>query len=117
MPADEYAPVVRGGLKLKGSKPAGITKKKKKAKPKESEAAKSTLQKALEDEDASTSNDNRVAKDGDEGEDGNGMSEAQLKELESRGGDGKTASERQYEETRRKRVSYNLHVVYFLLCL
>ena len=33
MPSDDYAPVVRGGLKLKGSAPSGIKKKKKKVKP------------------------------------------------------------------------------------
>merc|ERR1712093_155816 len=82
MPADEYAPVVRGALKLKGSTPSGIKKKKKKPKISDTEASsskKSALQSALEDEDA-------------------------LRELEERGGDGKTASERAYEEMRRKRL-------------
>ena len=55
MPADEYAPVVRGALKLKGSTPSGIKKKKKKPKISDTEASsskKSALQSALEEEDA-----------------------------------------------------------------
>lgn len=100
MPSDEYAPIIRGGLKLKGSKPAGVTKKKKRPKaPKDAsastsrdgEADKSALQKALEDE------EKEIAR----GDDGEGVD---LRELETRGDDGKTASERQYEEVRRKRV-------------
>ncbi len=102
MPSDEYAPVVRSALKLKGSGPSGITKKKKK-KSKHSVAEpsdqKSAIQKALEDEDTSTSKDisKSKAKGDDEGEEGE-------RELEERGNDGKTASERAYEEMRRKRV-------------
>ena len=102
MPGDEYTSTIRGGLKLKGAKPSGVTKKKKKPKaPKESDSRaeaegsggeKGALQKALEDEDAETSRHK------DE------PSEAQLRELDPRGDDGKTASERQYEEMRRKRV-------------
>jgi protein FAM32A len=103
MPSDEYAPIVRGGLKLKGSKPAGISKnKKKKPKPKETEAqsSKTALQKALEDEDASAGKEMGRG----EGKEGEEADQAELRELETRGDDGKTASERQYEEMRRKRV-------------
>ena len=104
MASDDYAPVVRGGLKLKGaSKPPGITKKKKKreksslstsAEP--SESKKSALQKALEEEDSELK-DNK-----DEVE----LSEEQLRELVERDpNDGKTAAERAMEEMRKKRVS------------
>ncbi|KUJ15398.1 DUF1754-domain-containing protein [Mollisia scopiformis] len=95
MPSDDYTPVVRGALKLKGSTPSGITKKKKKKTPKpapESEAStskQSAFQKALEEEDASTKEDD-------------------LRELEERGHDGKTASERAREEMRRKRLHERL---------
>ena len=107
MPSDDYA-AIRGGLKLKGSKPAGVTKKKKKSKaPKDSnttskdttEGETTALQKALEDEDAEASR----LKDG-KGED---LDETKLRELDPRDDDGKTASERQYEEMRRKRVCHN----------
>ncbi|TAQ84634.1 hypothetical protein B7494_g7044 [Chlorociboria aeruginascens] len=96
---DDYAPVVRGGLKLKGgSKPSGITKKKKKKSKEPAEAQKSALQSALEDED--------VVKEGERGAEGGEGEE--LRELESRGGDGKTASERAREEMRRKRLNDRL---------
>lgn len=50
MPSDEYKTAIGGGLKLKGSKPAGVKKKKKsKAKPGEIDSAK--LQDALAEED------------------------------------------------------------------
>ncbi|CAL3963345.1 hypothetical protein PZA11_000993 [Diplocarpon coronariae] len=110
MPGDEYASVVRGGLKLKGGAPAGIKKKKKK-KPRaasESEASsaskKSALQSALEDEDAGSSKAvmNGTAKSNDKNE--ADLDEEKLRELEDRSGDGKTASERAYEEMRRKRL-------------
>jgi protein FAM32A len=105
MPSDAYASVVRGGLKLKGS--SGITKKKKKkSKEKEGEVAegkKDALQKALEDEDSAFVKINDKEK-GKDGEDGDAEVEEGDRELEERGKDGKTASERAYEEMRRKRV-------------
>ncbi|KAH6711175.1 hypothetical protein DL95DRAFT_378036 [Leptodontidium sp. 2 PMI_412] len=110
MPADEYAPVVRGALKLKGSAPSGIKKKKKKPKTSESEASSSTkksaLQSALEEEDAESSKAVVKGKGNAKGEDGveEELDEVALRELEERGGDGKTASERAYEEMRRKRL-------------
>ncbi|KAE8452544.1 hypothetical protein EG329_000447 [Mollisiaceae sp. DMI_Dod_QoI] len=115
MPSDDYAPIVRGALKLKGSTPSGITKKKKK-KPKTtssdaetSDAKKSALQKALEEEDASASPDMIHRKKDDKGEGGEeGGEEEDLRELEDRGGDGKTASERAREEMRRKRLHERL---------
>jgi protein FAM32A len=108
MPADEYSSVVRGGLKLKGSAPSGISKKKKKDKKKPKEAAdgekreskNDALRKALEDEDEA------IVRARDKGE-GGGEEEGD-RELEVRGNDGKTASERAYEEMRRRRVSCSL---------
>jgi len=101
MPGDEYSSVVRGGLKLKG----GVTKKKKKAKkPADDQGKKDALRKALEDEDAALSKTvAKMAKDGEVKDDGE---EEGDRELEERGNDGKTASERAYEEMRRKRVSF-----------
>ncbi|PMD26151.1 DUF1754-domain-containing protein [Hyaloscypha hepaticicola] len=110
MPSDAYASVVRGGLKLKGS--SGITKKKKK-KSKErdgelGEVKKDALQKALEDEDSAFAKmkDKGKGKAGGDGE----LEEEGDKELEveERGKDGKTASERAYEEMRRKRLHERL---------
>ena len=105
MPSDDYAPVVRGALKLKGSGPSGIKKKKKKQKasdPEASEGKKSAFQKALEEEDEGTSREVVKGKDG-EVEEGEGE-----RGSEERGSDGKTASERAYEEMRRKRVGSKL---------
>lgn len=104
MVSDDYSPVVRGGLKLKGaSKPTGVTKKKKKkstttssdpsTSSSVSETKKSALQAALEEEDTKEA----AEKD-----------EAKMKELEEVGGDAKTASERQMEEMRRKRLHERL---------
>lgn len=122
MPADEYAPVVRGALKLKGSAPSGIKKKKKKPKTSESEASSSTkksaLQSALEEEDAESSKAVVKGKGNAKGEDGveEELDEVALRELEERGGDGKTASERAYEEMRRKRVCF-LRFCFFAVSL
>lgn len=98
MPSDDYTSTVRGGLKLKGSssKPSGIKKKKKKPAPSFSESKADVLQKALAHEDATREKD--MAGDAEE------LSEGQLRELDPRGGDGKTASEKAHEEMRRKRV-------------
>jgi len=108
MVSDEYAPLVRGGLKLKGgSKPSGIAKTKKKAKKtKEPEPrTQALLQKALEDEDSAASKE--IEESRKESGEEEGLDEG--KELgvvreEERGNDGKTASERAHEEMRRKRV-------------
>ena len=103
MPSDDYASTVRGSLKLKGSKPEGIKKKKKKPKPstdsETSKDAKSTLQQALADEDGEAGKELVKGEDGEEE-----LDDEKLRELDPRGGDGKTASERAYEEMRRKRV-------------
>jgi protein FAM32A len=95
MPSDEYAPIVRGGLKLKGSKPTGVEKKKKKKKATAPESS-STKQEALA-----------------EGEEQ--LDEEKLKELDPRDNNGKTASERAYEEMRRKRVRSLFLFLLFLL--
>lgn len=121
MPHDDYAPVVRGALKLKGSGagPTGITKKKKK-KPKgevgvatKAGAEEGALIRAPVEEDAVVAGSSKgkgkakdVGEDGGGGEDdgGEGVEVGKLRELDPRGEDGKTASERAYEEMRRKRV-------------
>jgi protein FAM32A len=114
MPSDDYASTVRGSLKLKGSKPDGIKKKKKKPRTTtdteaSSENKKSVLQQALEDEDAEGSKDVVKGKRMGDGEEGaEELDEEKLRELDPRGGDGKTASERAYEEMRRKRVCCSL---------
>ncbi len=103
MPSDEYAPVVRGALRLKGGTTSGVKKhKKKKDKKPKSEAEVGAIEKAL-------------------GEGGKGK-EAQIEgeaegmgELETRGGDGKTAAERAYEEVRRRRVCLIYFIVSILL--
>lgn len=104
MPSDDYAPVVRGSLKLKGSTPSGITKKKKKKSKPSATDTESALQKTLAEEDAV--NDDNVKQVGKKRDEEEGQREDDLRELETRDGDGKTASERQYEEMRRKRVSW-----------
>ncbi|KAG9235612.1 hypothetical protein BJ875DRAFT_483093 [Amylocarpus encephaloides] len=108
MPPDEYAPVVRGGLKLKG---AGVAKKKKKAKPPQPEGGSQKNEALLaaavvggggEPNDAALATKRKPttpradAGHGDEGLD--------LGELEQRDSSGKTPTERAYEENRRKRL-------------
>jgi protein FAM32A len=108
MPTDDYTPIVRGGLKLKGSSatPSGIKKKKKNKKPKPVD--EESLSRAVTENEESGSSGTLLQTtksrkdDGSDGEEDN----LDLRELEQRGEhDGKTATERAYEETRRKRVS------------
>lgn len=121
MPSDEYASSVRGSLKLKGATPTGITKKKKKktsSKPVAvAEAEKQDKEKDDDEEDTSKGKkkQSRSARVDEEGADATeDLNDAELRELETRDreGDGKTASERAYEEMRRKRVCF-----YILLLL
>jgi protein FAM32A len=95
MPGDEYTSI-SGGLKLKGSKPSGIskTKKSKKAKAKPSKPGDESIPDIVVTE---TQNEDGGA-DKKEGDD------AASRETDSKDEDGKTASERQFEEVRRKRV-------------
>lgn len=119
MPSDEYtSSTIRGSLKLKGrSKPEGVKKKKKKSKPSVTDGESSALQKAVEEEDTLAAGSSKdVAKSkrkekerSEEGEEE--LDEERLRELDPRGGDGKTASERAYEEMRRKRVCPLPHIL------
>lgn len=105
MPSDEYTSVSRGGLKLKGASSSKISKKKKKPKPsvESEEGRKSALAKVVEDEDEKVRG---KVKDGEgEGEMDRDGEENEMRELDPRDGDGKTASERAQEEMRRRRVS------------
>lgn len=97
MPADDYSSAVGGGLKLKGSKPTGIGKRKKKDKSKIAEA-NATEGSREGGEDA------LIQKSGIVGED---IDEKELAKLEQEAyapGDGKTEAERKHEEMKRKRV-------------
>lgn len=111
MPTDEYAPTVRGGLKLKGSKPAGIEKKKKK---KKSSSVPSSSEPASTSKDLTTTTTSTKPTSKEEEEE---IDEEKLRELEERGGDGKTDSERAYEEMRRKRVGFPFHSFPFILLI
>jgi protein FAM32A len=93
MAGDDYTSAVGGGLKLKGSKPSGVTKKKKKKdKPKDTDGSTAAaLQKALADEERAAATENTGDVRGEDGE-------------EYEPGSGKTEAERKYEEMRRKRV-------------
>lgn len=109
MPSDDYTPIVRGGLKLKGASSSGIKKKKKKDKSKTSASASNeeALSKAVDESVSATNKDGKVKGKGKgEGEEGlEGEEDLDLTTLEQRDQhDGKTASERAYEENRRKRV-------------
>lgn len=116
MPSDDYtSSTIRGSLKLKGgpSKPEGIKKKKKKPKAPTTESSPA-LQKAIEDEDIVVGGSEDLVKskgkrkEKDAEAEGDELDDEQLRELDPRGGDGKTASERAYEEMRRKRVCFCL---------
>ncbi|KAH6673127.1 hypothetical protein B0J14DRAFT_639095 [Halenospora varia] len=109
MPSDEYASTSRGGLKLKGAKPTGVEKKKKKkSKTVPSAGATASSSKDVpEDEPASSKSIEKRRKSNEEDNEEE-LDESKLRELEDRGHDGKTASERAYEETRRKRLADRL---------
>ncbi|RDL41240.1 uncharacterized protein BP5553_01219 [Venustampulla echinocandica] len=116
MPSDDYAPIVRGGLKLKGAA-AGVTKKKKKKKSKSSSSESKALETALKDrdderrveeQDGAVRKKEKDTREGGE-DDGEEVDGQDMRELEHRDpNDGKTASERAYEETRRKRLQERL---------
>lgn len=93
MAGDEYTSVVGGGLKLKGSKPSGVMKKKKKAK-----VAK--VDKTIAEDDQSSSGKKSGSLD-------DTITEEELTRLEEEAygqEDRKTETERKYEEMKRKRV-------------
>lgn len=92
MPSDEYKTVAGGGLKLKGSKPSGVGKTKKKKKPKAEGSAK--LENALAEVErkdvAKNENEEKMASDGED-----------LNET-------KTPTQRKHEEMKRKRLNERL---------
>jgi protein FAM32A len=95
MPGDDDYHTPGGGLKLKGSKPSGIKKKKKK--PSASTPSRDKeLQKVAAGEESGASSSKQPEDNTDD---------IDLRDLEDRDPrDGKTAAERAAEETRRKRV-------------
>jgi protein FAM32A len=90
MPTDDYTPITRGSLKLKGVKDSKIDKKKKK-------------KKKTEDSDSISKSAEVVASDKD-GEDALGAEGSAEKPPTTHTGAGKTEAERRHEEMRRKRV-------------
>lgn len=101
MPTDDYSSAVGGGLKLKGSKPAGVTKKKKKDKTKLArvDASKEVADTGLH---ADIKRSGTIE---------DSIDEAELSRLEDEAyapGHGKTETERKHEEMKRKRVSLAL---------
>ncbi|TVY12514.1 Protein FAM32A [Lachnellula arida] len=111
MPSDDYTPTVRGGLKLKGSAPTGIKKKKKSktstittTSTSTSEPTTSTtLQNPPTEETPSTSTSSSNPPHDPNHDPTQNLN---LKTLEQKSSsDGKTPSERAYEETRRKRLA------------
>lgn len=123
MPSDDYKPVVRGGLKLKGAT-TGITKTKTKTKkpkkPKTLDADSPILAHALTSTDKAAGNAKRSSSSSsherpDEDEQRQHIhAEDEISVDESAGRD-KTASERAYDEMRRKRVR-RLILLRALLC-
>jgi protein FAM32A len=107
MPSSDYKNAIGGGLKLKGTKDAGVDKKKKKKKPKpeaESENSKA-LVKTTEGEDAVDGEDESAVQKAladEEKEDDVSASNRREDEVKEYG---KTEAQRRHEERRRKRVS------------
>ncbi len=106
MPVEDYTPVTRGGLKLKGGAPMGVKKKKKKEKRQEKEEPsgsrrREAMEKAIGDEerDDDRTPGKEMAMNAEEEvghlSDGQGQDEVVSK----------TESERAAEELRKKRVS------------
>ncbi|RDW64866.1 hypothetical protein BP6252_10517 [Coleophoma cylindrospora] len=99
MASDDYTPSIGGGLKLKGSKPTGVTKKKKKDKKAKSEDSGAAIQKALKEVDKEALKEFEE-KEGDAGE--------ARREAEEELGHGKTEAEKRRDEMRRKRLAERL---------
>lgn len=99
MAGDDYSVAIGGGLKLKGSKPSGVTKKKKKdkSKPKDKSTI-SALNSALADEEQAARKDAEKERGQDT------VDERGEDEEEYEPGSSKTDAERKYEEMKRKRV-------------
>jgi len=100
MPKDDYASAIGGGLKLKGSKPEGVKKKKKKDKSKLSGDLASTSTKDSEASKDVEGKETAVREDVD-------AQELERLEEEAYGGSGggKTEAEKKYDEMKRKRAS------------
>jgi protein FAM32A len=99
MPKDDYASAIGGGLKLKGSKPEGVKKKKKKDKSKISSDLASTSTKDPEASKDLEGKETKVSEDVDAEELGRLEEEAY-----GGSGGGKTEAEKKYDEMKRKRV-------------
>jgi len=110
MPSDDYISAVGGGLKLKGGAPAGVKKKKKKKKTQKdiSQGSTAKLEKNLEDMLEETADE---LKQGEGAADQDKMPEEAGDDREDEDGergDGKTETERRYEEMRRRRLDERL---------
>ena len=105
MPSSDYASVGGGALKIKGSKPVGIEKKRKKKKASTATASeeKPKLQKATDDDINPPNDDGEGYDPKDSGREGAGVAnegdESRSQPI------AKTKAEREQEERRRKRVS------------
>jgi protein FAM32A len=106
MPNDEYSTAIGGGLKLKGGKPRGVVKKKKK-KDKEKSNVKGAIEEAV------SSTETAVVKKSTDGEGGQSSFKVHEEEADNGNdygyGDGKTEAERKHEEMRKKRVCPKSH--------
>lgn len=107
MPSSDYKNAIGGGLKLKGTKDAGVDKKKKKKKPlpeAESENSKALVtsaekEGAVEGEDESSVQKALAHEEEQEDDSASKRREDEVNEY------GKTEAQRRHEERRRKRVS------------
>ena len=113
-PSSEYSTPSRGGLKLKGAKPEGVTKKKKKKDRAKGLDSKEDVRPAEREGDGE--------KGEGKGEGGQELSEEELRTLEDGDtGDKKTAAERAQEEMRRRRVCFLSYASFssplFLVCV
>lgn len=108
MPSDDYTTgAIGGGLKLKGSKPLGITKTKKKKKDKLKAAGESTDEVSSARDVTTLDGENGKGK-GKKAEITDDIDAEELERLEGEayggGGGGKTEAERKHEEMKWKRV-------------
>ncbi|TVY57166.1 Protein FAM32A [Lachnellula cervina] len=111
MPSDDYTPTVRGGLKLKGSAPpkSSSTSKHQTTSTSTSEPTTSVSTSTSTSLQTPPTEENTSTSTSKPNPDANSNSphdpNLDLKTLEPISSDGKTPSERAYEETRRKRLA------------
>jgi protein FAM32A len=111
MPGNEYASAIGGGLKLKGSKPSGVAKKKKKKEKKSAGVSQEVaLEKAVEGAEVVNVEKQEITDDtvSKERKDASAERDGERDDGDGEGDGYKTETQKRHEEMRRKRLEERL---------